>query len=176
MTRKLPVLVRRSLHRRAIQFNPLVVKGGSFKDYFTRDFWGTELKSSNSHLSWRPMVTLLFRLEKLCAPSDYLLPIMHLINIFIHLVNVNLLYEITKSSFASLIFGCHPMCSEAVNAIVGRADQLITTLTLIILKSQNTRYQLILASISIFIKGIFIIIGPFRRQDRYADRAALMKQ
>ena len=167
MTRKASVLVRRSLHRRAIQFNPLVVNGGNLKDYFTRDFWGTELKSSKSHLSWRPMVTLLFRLEKLCAHNDYLLPIMHLINIFIHLVNVNLFYEITKSSFASLIFGCHPMSSEAVNTIVGRADQLITTLTLIILKSQNTRYQFILASISIFIKGIFIIIvflsaGPIR--------------
>jgi len=158
MTRNVLVVVRRSLHRRAIQFNPLVVNGGSFKDYFTRDFWGTELKSSKSHLSWRPMVTLLFRLEKLCAPSDYLLTILHLINIFIHLVNVNLFYEITRSSFGSLIFGCHPMCSEAVNAIVGRADQLITTLTLTILKSQNIRYQLILATLSIFIKGIFIII------------------
>ena len=107
------------------------------------------------------MVTLLFRLEKLCAPSDQLLPIMHLINVFIHLVNVNLFYEITRSSFGSLIFGCHPICSEAVNAIVGRADQLITTFTLIILKCQNIRYQLILAFISIFIKGIFIILSLF---------------
>ena len=175
MTRNVLVLVRRSLHRRAIQFNPFVVNGGSFKDYFTRDFWGTELKSSKSHLSWRPMVTLLFRLEKLCAPSDYLLTIMHLINIFIHLVNVNLFYEITKSPFGSLIFGCHPMCSEAVNAIVGRADQLITTLTLIILKTQNIRYQLILATLSIFIKGIFIILATFCRFEQYKDRAALMK-
>ena len=169
MTRNVSVLVRRSLHRRAIQFNPLVVNGGDLKDYFKRDFWGTELKSPKSHSSWRPMVTLLFRLEKLCAPSDYLLPIMHLINVFIHLANVNLFHKITKSSFASIIFGCHPMCSEAVNAIVGRADQLITTLTLIILKSQNTRYQFILASISIFIKGIFIEMSPFLRLDRYAD-------
>ena len=107
------------------------------------------------------MVTLLFRLEKLCAPSDQLLPIMHLINVFIHLVNVNLFYEITRSSFGSLIFGCHPICSEAVNAIVGRADQLITTFTLIIVKRQNIRYQLILAFISIFIKGIFIILSHF---------------
>ena len=68
------------------------------------------------------------------------------------------------------------MSCEAVNAIVGRADQLITTLTLIILKSQNTRYQFILASISIFIKGIFIDMSLFCRLDRYADRAALMKQ
>ena len=135
--------------------NPLVVNGGSLKDYFTRDFWGTHLKSSKSHLSWRPLVTLLFHLEKLCAPSEYLLPTMHFVNLIIHLINVLLFYEITKSPFGSLIFGCHPMSTEAINALVGRADQLITTLTLVILKSQNVRNQLIFASISIFIKGIF---------------------
>ena len=136
----------------------MVINGGSLKDYLQRDFWGTELISSKSHLSWRPLVTLLFRLEKLCIPSEYLLTMMHFINMIIHLLNVHLFYEITNSTIGSYIFGCHPMSTEAVNALVGRADLLITTLTFITYKSQNIRNQLIIASISIFIKGIFTIL------------------
>ena len=62
------------------------------------------------------------------------------INLMLHVINCNLVYKILKKVFhlrdkvaqqASLIFSVHPVSTEAVCSIVGRADLLWTSMLLI---------------------------------------------
>ncbi|XP_029702392.1 protein O-mannosyl-transferase TMTC4 isoform X4 [Takifugu rubripes] len=111
---------------------------------WSNDFWGSNLSSNSSHKSYRPLTVLTFRLNYLLAGG--LNPIgFHVLNIILHaaisalMINVfailtgGLAYDdkgrmlnlAPKTSvLAGLIFAAHPIHTESVAGIVGRADLL----------------------------------------------------
>ncbi|XP_032878990.1 protein O-mannosyl-transferase TMTC4 isoform X2 [Amblyraja radiata] len=108
------------------------------------DFWGTNLISNTSHKSYRPLTVLTFRLNYLVAGGLH--PIgFHVVNIALHsMISVmtldvfsvllgglvhdgqgQLLNKAPKASFlAAMLFAIHPVHTESVAGIVGRADLL----------------------------------------------------
>ena len=95
------------------------------------DFWGTPLNDSGSHGSYRPLCVLTFRLNYLLGgfqPWGY-----HLVNVLLHCLATVLLVKLarqvlpkSKSSvgpaITGLLFAAHPIHTEAVAGVVGRAD------------------------------------------------------
>ncbi|XP_055389072.1 protein O-mannosyl-transferase TMTC4 [Condylostylus longicornis] len=102
----------------------------SISDIFYHDFWGQNISDSNSHKSYRPLTTLMFRIEY----SYFKLGSFHMkfINLLLHCINTCLVYWIfrnvarTKNKnlelYAAIIFAVHPIHTEAVCGIVGRAE------------------------------------------------------
>ncbi|XP_049951100.1 protein O-mannosyl-transferase TMTC4-like [Schistocerca serialis cubense] len=100
---------------------------------FFNDFWGTRLTDKTSHKSYRPLTVLSFRwnywLSGGLKPWGF-----HVTNIWLHaLASVlllpfcDILYggRCPRASFlTALLFAVHPVHSEAVAGVVGRADLL----------------------------------------------------
>lgn len=111
---------------------------------WSNDFWGSNLSSNSSHKSYRPLTVLTFRLSYLLAgglhPVGFHVPniILHavisavMIDVFAILIgglvydkNGRLLNNAPKTSLlAALLFAAHPIHTESVAGIVGRADLL----------------------------------------------------
>nr|XP_027204148.1 transmembrane and TPR repeat-containing protein 3-like [Dermatophagoides pteronyssinus] len=96
---------------------------------FQNDFWGLPMHMEKSHKSYRPLCVLTFRLNywlHQLRPFGY-----HLINIILHTI-VSLQYfrfcqifmSIKSSFLAAILFTIHPIHTEAVTSIVGRAECL----------------------------------------------------
>lgn len=104
---------------------------------FSVDYWGTPIESEHSHKSYRPVTLLTFRLNYLISgldPFGY-----HLGNVLLHLLvslvcykfMLNILnHDVWSSLLFTLFFALHPLKSEAVAGIVGRAELLCTLFTL----------------------------------------------
>lgn len=108
------------------------------------DFWGSNLSSNSSHKSYRPLTVLTFRINYLLAGGLY--PVgFHLLNVALHCVISALMIDVfsiligglshdgkgsklsfsPKASFlAALFFAAHPVHTESVAGVVGRADLL----------------------------------------------------
>uniref|UniRef100_A0A673KSH9 dolichyl-phosphate-mannose--protein mannosyltransferase n=1 Tax=Sinocyclocheilus rhinocerous TaxID=307959 RepID=A0A673KSH9_9TELE len=108
------------------------------------DFWGSNLSSNSSHKSYRPLTVLTFRINYLLAGGLH--PIgFHVLNVALHCVISVLMIDVfailigglvhdgrgvklnlsPKASFlAALFFAAHPVHTESVAGIVGRADLL----------------------------------------------------
>ncbi|KAK9873029.1 hypothetical protein WA026_020760 [Henosepilachna vigintioctopunctata] len=96
---------------------------------FLNDFWGTPMYKEQSHKSYRPLCVLTFRWNYLLwqlKPMGY-----HLVNVLLHII-VCIMYfrmcamflpELT-SFVASMLFSVHPIHTEAVTGVVGRAETL----------------------------------------------------
>uniref|UniRef100_A0A0B7A7K4 dolichyl-phosphate-mannose--protein mannosyltransferase n=1 Tax=Arion vulgaris TaxID=1028688 RepID=A0A0B7A7K4_9EUPU len=115
---------------RAIQKNPDLLPETPLWNLFYDDFWGTPLTHSGSHKSYRPLCVLTFRLNYMLGKMDpwgYHLGnvICHAITTFIFtLLAQTLLGSRLGSATAGLLFAAHPIHTEAVAGIVGRADVL----------------------------------------------------
>ena len=99
------------------------------ENLFRNDFWGTPMNKEQSHKSYRPLTVLTFRLNYLVhelAPLGY-----HLVNLCLH-TGVTLLYHSLccsllsrpAAALAALLFAVHPVHTEAVTGVVGRAELL----------------------------------------------------
>lgn len=96
---------------------------------FFNDFWGTPMIMEKSHKSYRPLCVLTFRfnygLSEL-EPMSY-----HLLNVILHAV-VCIMYmkmcqmfvHLDTSFVAAMLFAVHPIHTEAVTGVVGRAEVL----------------------------------------------------
>ncbi|XP_067855560.1 protein O-mannosyl-transferase TMTC2-like isoform X2 [Heptranchias perlo] len=113
---------------RAIKANPDLLPETPWANIFYNDFWGTLLTHSGSHKSYRPLCTLSFRFN--CAfggldPWGY-----HLVNVLLHSAVTGFFTNFSRVLFgngywtfiAGLLFATHPIHTEAVAGIVGRAD------------------------------------------------------
>uniref|UniRef100_A0A4W6DDL0 dolichyl-phosphate-mannose--protein mannosyltransferase n=1 Tax=Lates calcarifer TaxID=8187 RepID=A0A4W6DDL0_LATCA len=111
---------------------------------WTNDFWGSNLSSNSSHKSYRPLTVLTFRLNYLLAGGLH--PVgFHVLNIILHAVISALMIDVfailigglaydekdrilnnapKTSLLAALLFAAHPVHTESVAGIVGRADLL----------------------------------------------------
>ncbi|ESP04617.1 hypothetical protein LOTGIDRAFT_135841 [Lottia gigantea] len=114
---------------RAIQKNPDLLPETPVINLFYDDFWGTPLTHSGSHKSYRPLCVLTFRLNYYLGelnPWGY-----HLGNVLLHslvtAIFTILARKFVKHSIPTLVAGClfasHPIHTEAVAGIVGRADE-----------------------------------------------------
>lgn len=127
--------------------------GSSLAELFAHDFWGADLRSADSHKSFRPLTVLSFRLNYLFSgfrPGAY-----HAVNSVAHAVCSVLVWILARKLlvkrgsssekahhgpneaagggggfFAGLLFAVNPVHCDAVASIVGRADLLCTMLTL----------------------------------------------
>ncbi|XP_061706674.1 protein O-mannosyl-transferase TMTC1-like [Cydia pomonella] len=98
---------------------------------FKNDFWGTPMSDPGSHKSYRPLTTLTFRLNYFfsgLSPWYW-----HVTNAFLHCVSCTLVARASATiarlrrpfaALAGLLFALHPVHSEAVAGVVGRADVL----------------------------------------------------
>uniref|UniRef100_A0A8C3CIE9 dolichyl-phosphate-mannose--protein mannosyltransferase n=1 Tax=Cairina moschata TaxID=8855 RepID=A0A8C3CIE9_CAIMO len=113
-------------------------------DLWHHDFWGSKLSSNTSHKSYRPLTVLTFRINYLFAGGFY--PVgFHVINIILHCIISVLMVDVFSillgglqftnkgrrlnlapktSLLAALLFAVHPVHTECVAGIVGRADLL----------------------------------------------------
>nr|XP_040240135.2 protein O-mannosyl-transferase Tmtc3 [Anopheles coluzzii]XP_040240136.2 protein O-mannosyl-transferase Tmtc3 [Anopheles coluzzii]XP_040240137.2 protein O-mannosyl-transferase Tmtc3 [Anopheles coluzzii]XP_040240138.2 protein O-mannosyl-transferase Tmtc3 [Anopheles coluzzii]XP_040240139.2 protein O-mannosyl-transferase Tmtc3 [Anopheles coluzzii]XP_049465911.1 protein O-mannosyl-transferase Tmtc3 [Anopheles coluzzii] len=113
----------------AIKENRDLRPHSSIKNVFLNDFWGTPMYKEQSHKSYRPLCVLTFRWNYLLhglEPAGY-----HLVNVLLHTI-VSLMYfrmcamllSETASFAAALLFAVHPIHTEAVTGVVGRAETL----------------------------------------------------
>ena len=113
---------------RAIQKNPDLLSETPIINVFYNDFWGTPLTHSGSHKSYRPLCVLTFRFTHALwgmNPQWF-----HLGNVVLHTITTAMYTYmarlLTKQTFATmvaaLLFASHPIHTEAVAGVVGRAD------------------------------------------------------
>ncbi|XP_033019017.1 protein O-mannosyl-transferase TMTC2 [Lacerta agilis] len=113
---------------RAIKTNQDLLPETPWTQIFYNDFWGTLLTHSGSHKSYRPLCTLSFRINHAIGgmdPWSY-----HLVNVLLHAAVTGLFTNFSRILFgdgywtllAGLLFASHPIHTEAVAGIVGRAD------------------------------------------------------
>jgi protein O-mannosyl-transferase len=120
----------------AIVRNPAVSGGGgdgnSLSRLLTVDFWGDRLTDAGSHKSFRPLTTATFRLTAALAGLKSPLAF-HSVNILLHAAVSAGLYVVSMrrlglrqptARLAAVLFALHPVHTEAVAGIVGRADLL----------------------------------------------------
>lgn len=98
------------------------------------DFWGQDLFNKHSHKSYRPLVTMFYHFEFRFYSSDLysIASKMRAINLVLHIIVciamkwmfMRILPELHQSflSVAILLFAIHPIHTEVIYNIVGRAD------------------------------------------------------
>ncbi|KAM6291439.1 protein O-mannosyl-transferase TMTC3 isoform 1-T2 [Porphyrio hochstetteri] len=99
------------------------------KNLFQNDFWGTPMSEERSHKSYRPLTVLTFRLNYLFSELNAVS--YHFLNLVFHVVVCVVFLKVCKlfldnrsSVVASLLFAVHPIHTEAVTGVVGRAELL----------------------------------------------------
>ncbi|XP_067855411.1 protein O-mannosyl-transferase TMTC3 [Heptranchias perlo] len=99
------------------------------KNLFRNDFWGTPMTEERSHKSYRPLTVLTFRLNYLFSELNS--AFYHLLNLVLHAVVCIIYLKVCQlfldkrsSLIASLLFAVHPIHTEAVTGVVGRAELL----------------------------------------------------
>ncbi|XP_018431934.1 PREDICTED: transmembrane and TPR repeat-containing protein 1 [Nanorana parkeri] len=105
---------------------------------FRNDFWGKAMNDNTSHKSYRPLCVLSFRMNVYWWGLDPFY--FHMVNVVLHcLVSSLLCYVCSRTVFegrrpalgTALLFAVHPVHTEAVAGIVGRADVLACLLFLL---------------------------------------------
>lgn len=157
---------------------------------FETDFWGMDLKSLASHQSFRPITSLTFRIESLLLGGVQFHLARHVTNLILHCFNVLLVHSILQISiisslqlqlqsqrsksrkdnsdldnrlvdFVTLLIAVHPIQSEAVISLYGRADLLSSFFVLLsIHQSQSIASSLILGLLAVLSKETGIAIFP----------------
>uniref|UniRef100_A0A1B6KLG0 dolichyl-phosphate-mannose--protein mannosyltransferase n=1 Tax=Graphocephala atropunctata TaxID=36148 RepID=A0A1B6KLG0_9HEMI len=152
-------------------------------DVFDNDFWGTPITHNASHKSYRPLTIISYRLNVLAAGGELRASQFRLVNLALYILVCCLSLFVARSlcgqSEVSLItavlFTVHPVHSEAVAPVVGRADLLCATFmffaflvycraldnnTKLSVKALFLSLTVVLAAISMFTKEQGITILP----------------
>ncbi|XP_050507114.1 protein O-mannosyl-transferase TMTC1-like [Diabrotica virgifera virgifera] len=148
----------------ALTVNKDVLAINKLRNIFLNDFWGTPMADANSHKSYRPLTTLSFRwnyqlfgLKPLCF---------HLTNVLLHALASVLFTKLCIcvaslrppfSAIAGLIFAVHPIHTEAVTGIVGRADVLACVFFLISILLYHSDSERCYLKTSIFLAGFSML-------------------
>lgn len=106
------------------------------RSILTHDFWGQNLTNERSHKSFRPIVTLIFHLEFRFFDQTHLPAHMKRVNLLLHIAICCVIYDILRRIFndidhsiisiATLLFAAHPIHTEVICSVVGRADLMCT--------------------------------------------------
>lgn len=146
--------------------NYFIKTWSNLSSFFNKDYF-----KFSGELSYRPVVTLSYFIDytfwKL-NPFGF-----HLTNLLLHTLNSVLLFFLltrifncqTTSFISTLIFSCHPVLSEAVNAVSYREDLLATTFFiaafLLYIKTSKVERSL---SFSYFASVICYLFGIFSKE------------
>ena len=121
----------------AVVNNKDILLSTPLQDLLIHDFWGQDISKPDSHKSYRPFTVFTFRLNyALHGMETYGY---HLVNVVLHCVASTLVHALAHMVFADwwislasgLFFGLHPIHTEAVSSIVGRAEVLCTVFYLL---------------------------------------------
>nr|XP_026501784.1 transmembrane and TPR repeat-containing protein CG4341-like [Vanessa tameamea]XP_026501786.1 transmembrane and TPR repeat-containing protein CG4341-like [Vanessa tameamea]XP_026501794.1 transmembrane and TPR repeat-containing protein CG4341-like [Vanessa tameamea] len=139
--------------RRAILSNPDVIGHTPINALFENDFWGTPLTDPGSHGSYRPLCVATYRLNYIFSgfkPWSY-----HFFNILLHSIATVLVVTTARrllpshcrrvgTAVAGLSFAAHPIHTEAVAGVVGRADLAACNLFLLsfLLYTEHVRLRI----------------------------------
>ncbi|KAI5634756.1 transmembrane and TPR repeat-containing protein 4 [Phthorimaea operculella] len=114
----------------------------SWTSPFTNDFWGTPINASHSHKSYRPLTILSFRFNYYLNGQSLSSYQFKVTNLIFHITCSFILWKAfdyiirdiegkkrrkwynDRAFLATLLFAVHPIHTEAVCGIVGRADVL----------------------------------------------------
>lgn len=122
-------------------------------DLFIHDYWGSPIDLEMSHKSYRPLTVLTFRFNFMIhelSPAGY-----HLVNVCLHSFAVTLFYRVSKclifttdktstySMIGSIMFAIHPIHTEAVVGVVGRAEELSAVMFLLALLTYHGKKKTI---------------------------------
>ncbi|CAH8584852.1 unnamed protein product [Schistosoma turkestanicum] len=158
----------------AIRDNQDLRPSSSLFELFKNDFWGTPMNEERSHKSYRPFTVLTFRANFLLhelSPLGY-----HAINIILHSLVVFLFSKLClcylhneSAFFSSILFAAHPVHTEAVTGVVGRAELLSTVfflsaLLLYIKISNECASSFRVNLLNILTVGILVCIGTFCKE------------
>ncbi|KAL1416629.1 hypothetical protein MTO96_006255 [Rhipicephalus appendiculatus] len=109
---------------------------------FANDFWGTPIHKEQSHKSYRPLCVLTFRLNYWLhelRPMGY-----HLGNVLLHSLVAMLFLRVCSTTVphkasvaAAVLFVVHPVHTEAVTGVVGRAESLSSVFFLLAFLAYN---------------------------------------
>lgn len=101
------------------------------------DLWGKDLQADDSHRSYRPLLTTLFKLiTQLCGLNA---SIFRMVSIFFHCTATLSVWTLTSAIFGndslafgcSILFACHPVHVESVAAVVNMAEAASLTLSVV---------------------------------------------
>uniref|UniRef100_A0A4W5RG02 Transmembrane O-mannosyltransferase targeting cadherins 2a n=1 Tax=Hucho hucho TaxID=62062 RepID=A0A4W5RG02_9TELE len=150
---------------RAIKTNQDLLPETPWTNVLYDDFWGTLLTHSGSHKSFRPLCTLSFRLNHALGglrPWGY-----HLVNMGLHGAVTGLFTALCRPLLgggpwillAGLLFASHPVHTEAVAGVVGRADVGAALLFLLSLLCYTRHCGLVCAASSMLWKeqGVTVV-------------------
>jgi hypothetical protein len=176
-----------------VKDNPLIRDISNLPVFFTTDIFAQAPLSKPISSSYRPLQTVSYAIDSLFwkgAARGY-----HLTNIFLHLLNVILVALLMRRLFPSpilpygisLLFGVHPVNTQCVSYISGRADVLASTWILLSVifyveyhKRNRGRYLLLSAiaylcalytkEIALFVVPLYMLLytltfhrrGPFK--------------
>ncbi|MCX7825455.1 MAG: DUF1736 domain-containing protein [Verrucomicrobiae bacterium] len=122
--------------RVSLEADPRIRDLAHVEDIFNKNF-GYPLNTADG--LYRPLTTLSF-LFNYTILANGLNPVgYHTVNWVLHALNtllvfylVTVVFRSTRAGFAAgALFGCHPICTEAVASVMGRSDLLMTTLVLL---------------------------------------------
>ncbi|KAK5646823.1 hypothetical protein RI129_005287 [Pyrocoelia pectoralis] len=127
----------------AVVKNKDVTHATPILNIFKNDFWGTDITSNLSHKSYRPLAILSYRFNVLISSELNALHF-HAVNVFLYITLCLLCMPVLQlfteneqnkkenTAFLScLLFTVHPIHTEVVSSIVGRADLLAANLFLL---------------------------------------------
>ncbi|XP_058118870.1 protein O-mannosyl-transferase TMTC4 [Anopheles ziemanni] len=106
-----------------------------FRSLLRHDFWGNNLTDPTSHKSFRPLTVLIYQLENrlLGLNAGHMKKVNFLLHTIVCLLVLKLYQTLGRdtgtfrtSFWAAFLFTVHPVHTEAVVGIVGRADLLAT--------------------------------------------------
>ncbi|XP_063822931.1 protein O-mannosyl-transferase TMTC2-like [Ostrinia nubilalis] len=137
--------------RRAILSNPDVIGHTPIEALFENDFWGTPLSDPGSHGSYRPLCVATYRLNYAFSgfkPWSY-----HFLNVILHCTATALVVTVARrilphycmrvgTVVTGFTFAAHPIHTEAVSGIVGRADLAACNLVLLCFLLYNEHIRL----------------------------------
>ncbi|KRT79189.1 hypothetical protein AMK59_8650 [Oryctes borbonicus] len=151
----------------AIVKNKDVLPSTPLINVFKNDFWGTDVSLNTSHKSYRPITILTYRLNMFLSGSVLSPFHFHLTNVILYIVLCVLLYPMLRMFIktqkqrtdvpflSTLLFTVHPIHTEVVSGLVGRADLLCSILSII---SMLLYKQLIKNSSVILFITIYLLI------------------
>ncbi|CAJ0593677.1 unnamed protein product [Cylicocyclus nassatus] len=156
--------------------NPVVTGKTPLKQVFTTDYWGHPIASPLSHKSYRPLTTLTFWLNYRFH-NEWTLPY-HLLNIALHAIAsllvfllVRKLHYVTEQSFicdeafvASALFAVHPVHTEAVANITGRAELLMSVFALFALICYQKHIQKDFEGKAIILFPVTVVLSVFSKE------------
>uniref|UniRef100_A0A7I4XW60 dolichyl-phosphate-mannose--protein mannosyltransferase n=1 Tax=Haemonchus contortus TaxID=6289 RepID=A0A7I4XW60_HAECO len=156
--------------------NPVVNGRGSIKQVFSTDYWGQAIASPQSHKSYRPLTTLTFWLNYQLN-GEWTLPY-HMVNIVLHVLASVLVYLLVRkircspvnsgwdeALVAASAFAVHPVHSEAVANISGRAELLMSVFVLAALLYYHQCLQYgVFSKLNVVVFSTLIVLATFSKE------------